>query len=218
MDISKIQICGVGGLGSNLAYLLSRNEDVKELVLIDFDDVEPKNLARQFYTGDDISKPKVVALEALLKKFNPELRVTAYNLKIDRLSLPVLDENALTILATDDLESKKLIATRCRNIFIVNCDRDEFEVKPALDSADRNAWSLRSGYNSNQNFFSNMMAAMEVYRQIYLRIQEIVIYPTPVKKKPSGIASSGITMTIENMRGVREVLGVPGDHPDTRER
>lgn len=195
MDISKIQIVGVGGAGSNLAYLLSRNEEVKELVLIDFDDVEPKNLARQFYTVDDISKPKVEALEALLKKFNPDLRVTPYNLKIDRLSLPVLDENALTILATDDLESKRLIASRCKNIFIVNCDRDEFEVKPKLDDADKKAWSLRSGYSSNQNFFSNMMAAMEVYRQIYKGIRETVIYPTPVKKKPD---ESGLRMALRD--------------------
>ncbi len=172
----KVQIIGVGGSGSNLAYLLSRNENIDEMVLVDFDVVERKNLERQFFTTEYIDKPKVEALKELLMRFNPNLNVKAYKIEINKENVEVLEKDVLTILATDSLDSKRIIADHCTNIFIVNCDRDEYEVKPELDERDRNAWVLKSGYNSTQNFFSNMMAAMEVYRQIYLGIKETTIY------------------------------------------
>lgn len=175
-SIRKVQIVGLGGGGSNLAYLLSRDENIEEMVLIDFDTVELKNLSRQFYTVDSIDKLKVDALKELLVKFNPKLKIKTYNMKIDEMNVEVLEKDVLTILATDSLESKRIIAKHCIDIFIMNCDLNEFEVKPCLDERDANAWVLKSGYNSTQNFFSNMMGAMEVYRQIYLGLRETVIY------------------------------------------
>lgn len=45
---STVAICGLGGLGSNIAMMLSR-AGVGRLILIDFDKVNITNLHRQFY-------------------------------------------------------------------------------------------------------------------------------------------------------------------------
>ncbi len=52
---------GLGGLGSNIAISLARI-GVGELLLIDYDVVEPSNLNRQQYFIDDIGKLKTDAM------------------------------------------------------------------------------------------------------------------------------------------------------------
>ena len=44
----KVAIAGLGGLGSNIAVMLARI-GVGQLLLVDFDIVEPSNLNRQSY-------------------------------------------------------------------------------------------------------------------------------------------------------------------------
>ena len=50
---AKVAICGLGGLGSNIAIHLAR-ADVGKLILIDFDRVDITNLHRQQYKADQI--------------------------------------------------------------------------------------------------------------------------------------------------------------------
>ncbi|OGC04701.1 thiamine biosynthesis protein ThiF [candidate division WOR-1 bacterium RIFOXYA12_FULL_43_27] len=66
----KIGIAGCGGLGSNLAINLVRM-GADNLVLVDFDVIEPSNLNRQQYFQEDIGKAKVETLKNLLLKINP---------------------------------------------------------------------------------------------------------------------------------------------------
>lgn len=66
----RMAVCGLGGLGSNIALNLARM-GVGSLLLIDFDVVEPSNLNRQQYYTDQIGMKKTEATLANLKRVNP---------------------------------------------------------------------------------------------------------------------------------------------------
>ena len=68
-------IIGCGSIGSNVAELLARY-GIENLVLWDFDTVEPHNIANQLFTEEDVGKPKTEALAELLYKINPKLKKT----------------------------------------------------------------------------------------------------------------------------------------------
>ena len=56
-----------GGLGSNIAVMLARS-GVGQLLLVDFDLVEPSNLNRQSYYISHLGMPKTIALKNKLSK------------------------------------------------------------------------------------------------------------------------------------------------------
>lgn len=71
---ARCHIIGCGSIGGNVAELLARY-GVSELVLWDFDDVEPHNIANQIYTTSDIEIPKTIALSAILEDINPDIKL-----------------------------------------------------------------------------------------------------------------------------------------------
>lgn len=71
---ARCHIIGCGSIGGNVAELLARY-GVSELVLWDFDDVEPHNIANQIYTTSDIEMPKTIALSAILEDINPDIKL-----------------------------------------------------------------------------------------------------------------------------------------------
>lgn len=71
---ARCHIIGCGSIGGNVAELLARY-GVRELVLWDFDDVEPHNIANQIYTTSDIEIPKTIALSAILEDINPDIKL-----------------------------------------------------------------------------------------------------------------------------------------------
>ncbi len=62
---ASVAVCGLGGLGSNLALCLAR-AGVGWLHLIDFDRVELSNLHRQQYFATQLGQPKTEALRDIL--------------------------------------------------------------------------------------------------------------------------------------------------------
>ena len=58
---ATVAICGLGGLGSNIAFALAR-AGIGKLFLIDFDRVDITNLHRQQYKADQIGCYKANAL------------------------------------------------------------------------------------------------------------------------------------------------------------
>ena len=65
----SVLLAGVGGIGSNAAYCLSRL-GLKSMLLIDDDIVETENINGQFYSFGDLRKPKVRALKDNIRTFS----------------------------------------------------------------------------------------------------------------------------------------------------
>lgn len=109
---TKIVICGVGALGSHTATLC-RNLDA-QLVLVDFDRVESKNLLAQAFVKPSIGKNKAEALKLQLANF--------YGVKVQAFGVRAAPENVGTLLdgATlvvdcfDNAASRNLLSARCR--------------------------------------------------------------------------------------------------------
>lgn len=77
----KVAIAGLGGLGSNIAVMLARI-GVGQLLLVDFDIVEPSNLNRQSYTISHLGMPKTMALTKQIEEINPFINLKPQNVKV----------------------------------------------------------------------------------------------------------------------------------------
>ena len=85
-----VAICGLGGLGSNIAIALAR-AGVGKLILIDFDRVDITNLHRQQYKISQIGMYKTDALSENLREINPYIMLEAHTERIT-------EDNLLTLL------------------------------------------------------------------------------------------------------------------------
>ena len=77
----KVAIAGLGGLGSNIAVMLSRI-GVGKLFLVDFDKVEPSNLNRQHYNINHLGMQKTLALKSQIEIINPFIEIEIKDIKI----------------------------------------------------------------------------------------------------------------------------------------
>ena len=72
---SHVLMLGVGGLGSNVLQNLC-GLGVGQLTLVDRDEVEPRNFARQFvYRAQDIGRPKIERAADWVREFDPQIKV-----------------------------------------------------------------------------------------------------------------------------------------------
>lgn len=102
-------ICGLGGLGSNIAIALTR-AGIGRLILIDFDQVELTNLHRQQYNASQIGLFKTDALAANLRQINPYIELETHPVRIMEENAERLLRNADIICeAFDDAESKAML-------------------------------------------------------------------------------------------------------------
>ncbi|MBW2504883.1 MAG: sulfur carrier protein ThiS adenylyltransferase ThiF [Deltaproteobacteria bacterium] len=104
-----IGIAGVGGLGSSVAIALARI-GVGQLILADFDVVEPSNLNRQQYFIDQIGQPKVYALRTTLMRINPHVHVTACHVRITPKNVgEVFGHASVLVEAFDRADQKAML-------------------------------------------------------------------------------------------------------------
>ena len=80
-EAAKVVICGLGGLGSNIAIALAR-AGVGRLHLIDFDRIEITNLNRQQYFPEQIGMFKADAMKENLSHIAPYCEITSQVVKI----------------------------------------------------------------------------------------------------------------------------------------
>jgi sulfur carrier protein ThiS adenylyltransferase len=105
-----VGIAGAGGLGSNAAAHLVRT-GISRLVVADFDHVAPSNLNRQFFFIDQVGMKKVIALEANLKRINPDLDMQALNVRLNAANVGRVFEHCHMIVeALDRAQDKKMMA------------------------------------------------------------------------------------------------------------
>jgi hypothetical protein len=159
---NNLIIFGCGGVGSWLADFLVRNKSFETISLVDFDNVEEKNLVRQNFTHSSIGGSKVGMLKDHLNWIN-DSSIIKYNRKInDELDL-TFDKESIAVICTDNVVSKRLIAKYFSRFLLVNCDKDFVEIKNFLDDDELNAWDMGGGYTSEQNIVSNLYAATALF-------------------------------------------------------
>ncbi|MEE0059963.1 MAG: thiamine biosynthesis protein ThiF [Acutalibacteraceae bacterium] len=106
---ATVAICGLGGLGSNIAVALAR-AGVGKLILIDFDKVDITNLHRQQYKANQIGIKKTQALSENLSEFAPYITVEAHSVRITENNAEKLLKNADIICeAFDNAECKAML-------------------------------------------------------------------------------------------------------------
>ena len=74
---AAVAICGLGGLGSNIAISLAR-AGVGKLILVDYDKVDITNLNRQQYKVHQIGMYKTDALNENIREICPYTNIAAY--------------------------------------------------------------------------------------------------------------------------------------------
>ncbi|MCD8098696.1 MAG: sulfur carrier protein ThiS adenylyltransferase ThiF [Lachnospiraceae bacterium] len=112
ISAARVAVCGLGGLGSNVAIALARC-GVGGLHLIDFDRVDLTNLNRQQYPIAGLGRPKPEALRDELYRFNPYLDVRTDFVRLDEENIPVLLKDELYICEAFDRAEQKAMLTNC---------------------------------------------------------------------------------------------------------
>jgi sulfur carrier protein ThiS adenylyltransferase len=107
---TTVAVCGLGGLGSNIAVSLSR-AGIGKLILIDFDRVDISNLHRQQYKITQIGMNKTDALSENLREITPYIILETHTERITEENAANLLQNADIICeAFDNAECKAMLA------------------------------------------------------------------------------------------------------------
>lgn len=106
---AKVAVCGLGGLGSNIAIALAR-AGIGRLRIIDFDKVDVSNLNRQQYTAEQVGTYKTVAMTENLKAINPYCEVIPETVRLDEKNIPeLLGNDDIICEAFDNPEAKAVL-------------------------------------------------------------------------------------------------------------
>jgi len=108
-EFATVAICGLGGLGSNIAFALAR-AGIGKLILIDFDSVDITNLHRQQYKANQIGMSKTQALKENLLEIAPYVAIETHKVRISENNAAEFLEKADIICeAFDDAECKAML-------------------------------------------------------------------------------------------------------------
>jgi len=106
---ATVAICGLGGLGSNIAISLAR-AGIGKLILVDFDCVDITNLHRQQYKANQIGMNKTDALSENLKEIAPYIELETHTERIAEENASHLLQDADIICeAFDNAEAKAML-------------------------------------------------------------------------------------------------------------
>ena len=120
---ATVAVCGLGGLGSNIAIALAR-AGIGKLILIDFDRVDITNLHRQQYKADQIGMYKTDALADNLREIALYIELEAHTERITEENVvPLLSDADIICEAFDDAECKAMLTntvlTEMRDKYLV---------------------------------------------------------------------------------------------------
>ena len=107
---ATVAICGLGGLGSNIAISLAR-AGVGKLILIDFDKVDITNLHRQQYKATQIGLNKTDALFENLREIAPYVELETHTERIT-------EENAAGMLQDADIICEAFDSAECKAMLV----------------------------------------------------------------------------------------------------
>lgn len=109
--LKKTRVCilGLGGLGSNVAVLLTRL-GIGYLKLVDFDIVEASNLNRQQYRISHIGIKKTEAMKSIIREINPFVETEVLDIKVDRENIySTVGDIEIVVEAFDRAETKAML-------------------------------------------------------------------------------------------------------------
>lgn len=116
---AKVGIAGLGGLGSNIAIMLTRL-GIGHFVIADFDTVDITNLNRQNYDRDDIGKRKTEATARHMRLINPYVDVECFDGKLDEGNVCGVFRNCGIVVEAFDGASQKVMLV---NTVLGNTDK-----------------------------------------------------------------------------------------------
>ena len=120
LEKTSVTVCGLGGLGSNIAATLAR-AGVGRLHIIDFDNVDISNLNRQMYFADQLGIPKTEALYDSLKRIAPYCDIRKDCIRLTEDNIPnLLSDEDIIVEAFDKADQKAML---------VNCVLEELPGK-----------------------------------------------------------------------------------------
>lgn len=143
-----VAVCGLGGLGSNIAVSLAR-AGVGKLILIDFDKVDITNLHRQQYKASQIGRYKTDALSENLKEIAPYIEQETHTVRIDkRNALEILKEADIICEAFDNAECKAMLAHIVLEAITDNSSGEEYVLHRVTGAAGTFVGRVKSEYEA----------------------------------------------------------------------
>lgn len=103
-----VAVCGLGGLGSNVAISLAR-AGVGTLLLIDFDRVDISNLHRQQYRFSQLGMYKTEAMKQTLSEISPYCNIITHTVKLTEENLSLLADCGIVCECFDNAECKAML-------------------------------------------------------------------------------------------------------------
>ncbi len=103
-----VAVCGLGGLGSNVAISLAR-AGVGTLLLIDFDRVDISNLHRQQYRVSQLGMYKTEAMKQNLSEISPYCNIITHTVKLTEENLSLIADCGIVCECFDNAECKAML-------------------------------------------------------------------------------------------------------------
>ena len=110
ISAASVAVCGLGGLGSNIAIMLAR-AGIGRLHLIDFDRVDLSNMNRQQYFVRQLGMFKTEALRDTLRDIAPYC-------KIDIDTVRITEDNIVTLLQNEDIICEAFDNAECKAMLV----------------------------------------------------------------------------------------------------
>ncbi len=105
---TSVAVCGLGGLGSNVAISLAR-AGIGTLILADFDRVDISNLNRQQYMVSQLGMLKTDAMKQTLSQIAPYCNVITHTVRITKDNLSFLYDCDIICECFDDALCKAML-------------------------------------------------------------------------------------------------------------
>lgn len=105
---SCVAVCGLGGLGSNVAITIAR-AGIGTLRIFDFDRVDISNLHRQQYKISQLGKYKTDAMKEIVAEINPYCNVITHTVRLTEENLPLVSDCDIVCECFDNAECKAML-------------------------------------------------------------------------------------------------------------
>lgn len=144
---ATVAVCGLGGLGSNIAISLAR-AGIGKLILIDFDTVDITNMNRQQYKVSQIGMAKCEALRDNLLEIAPYIETEIHHTRLDQTNYGQLLRDVDVICeAFDKAEEKSKLVD-----FVIENMPDKYLVSGSGMASLRNPNAIKTRRLTN-NFY-----------------------------------------------------------------